>query len=110
MAPYCVSKASVEAFSDSLRQEMEPWGVRVSVMEPGAFQTLILDPERIMKQIQGLWESIGKDMQQAYGERFFKSSKAIFWCEYNMVTLSYLSHKIQKVRGGGATNLKMVGN
>ena len=78
MAPYCVSKAGVEAFSDSLRQEMEPWGVRVSVMEPGAFQTSILDPERIMKQIQGLRESIGEDMQQAYGERFFKSSKALF--------------------------------
>ena len=76
MAPYCVSKAGIEAFSDSLRREMEPWGVRVSVMQPGSFETLMIQSERVMNQIWGLWESLDRDIQQAYGRNFFESSKA----------------------------------
>lgn len=76
MAPYCVSKAGIEAFSDSLRREMEPWGVRVSVMQPGSFETLMIQSERVMNQIWNLWESLDRDIQQAYGINFFESSKA----------------------------------
>ena len=36
---YCVSKYSVEAFSDALRMEMRPFGVDVSVIEPGPIRT-----------------------------------------------------------------------
>ncbi|KFV71819.1 Retinol dehydrogenase 3, partial [Dryobates pubescens] len=33
----CISKYGVEAFSDSLRREMRPFGVQVSIIEPGSF-------------------------------------------------------------------------
>ena len=36
---YCVSKYSVEAISDALRVEMRPFGVHVSVIEPGPIRT-----------------------------------------------------------------------
>jgi NAD(P)-dependent dehydrogenase (short-subunit alcohol dehydrogenase family) len=39
LAAYCASKFAVEGFSESLRLEMLPYGVYVSVVEPGAYKT-----------------------------------------------------------------------
>lgn len=38
-APYSTSKFAVEGFSESLRLEMKPFGVRVVLIEPGAYKT-----------------------------------------------------------------------
>ncbi|RKN79206.1 SDR family oxidoreductase [Paenibacillus ginsengarvi] len=40
-APYAASKYAVEGFSESLRHEMAPFGVKVVVVEPGAYRTPI---------------------------------------------------------------------
>ncbi|WP_238649617.1 SDR family oxidoreductase [Paenibacillus piscarius] len=40
-APYAASKFAVEGFSESLRQEMLSYGVRVVIVEPGSFRTPI---------------------------------------------------------------------
>jgi len=37
--PYCASKYAIESISDSLRMELRPWGISVSVVEPGRFAT-----------------------------------------------------------------------
>lgn len=39
--PYAASKFAVEGFSESLRHEMAPFGVRIVLVEPGAFRTPI---------------------------------------------------------------------
>jgi NAD(P)-dependent dehydrogenase (short-subunit alcohol dehydrogenase family) len=39
MGPYCASKFAVEAIGESLRAELRPWGIWVSVVEPGAIKT-----------------------------------------------------------------------
>ncbi|MNJ59289.1 putative oxidoreductase SadH [compost metagenome] len=39
--PYAASKFAVEGFSESLRLEMLPYGVYVSLVEPGAYKTAI---------------------------------------------------------------------
>ncbi|TMS06350.1 Retinol dehydrogenase 7 [Larimichthys crocea] len=36
---YCPSKYGVEAFSDSLRRDMQHFGINVSIIEPGFFKT-----------------------------------------------------------------------
>jgi NAD(P)-dependent dehydrogenase (short-subunit alcohol dehydrogenase family) len=41
LGPYAASKHAIEAFTDSLRQELRPWGIWVSVIEPGAVATPI---------------------------------------------------------------------
>jgi NAD(P)-dependent dehydrogenase (short-subunit alcohol dehydrogenase family) len=40
-APYAASKFAVEGFSESLRHEMSPYGIRVVLIEPGSFRTSI---------------------------------------------------------------------
>jgi NAD(P)-dependent dehydrogenase (short-subunit alcohol dehydrogenase family) len=41
LGPYGASKHAVEAIAESLREELRPWGVAVSVVEPGAVRTPI---------------------------------------------------------------------
>jgi NAD(P)-dependent dehydrogenase (short-subunit alcohol dehydrogenase family) len=40
---YCASKFAIEAIADSLRIELRPWQMRVSVIEPGVVITPIWD-------------------------------------------------------------------
>lgn len=41
VAPYASTKFALEALSDSLRMELAPWHIHVSVIEPGAIDTPI---------------------------------------------------------------------
>jgi NAD(P)-dependent dehydrogenase (short-subunit alcohol dehydrogenase family) len=41
VAPYCASKHALEALHDALRIELRPWGIGVSLLEPGAVRTPI---------------------------------------------------------------------
>lgn len=43
VGPYVASKFALEAFSDSLRRELEPCGVKVTVIQPGAIRTPLWD-------------------------------------------------------------------
>ena len=46
MAPYCGSKHALEAFTDSMREELKPWGIHVAAVEPGVIQTPIWNKAR----------------------------------------------------------------
>jgi len=46
MGPYCASKFAIEAIGESLRSELHPWGISVSVVEPGAVKTPIWEKGR----------------------------------------------------------------
>ncbi|NXG99646.1 RDH16 dehydrogenase, partial [Loxia leucoptera] len=67
---YCISKFGVEAFSDSLRRELRPFGVRVSIIEPGGFQTGMIEPEPLVKGFVRLWERLPAEAQAAYGRHY----------------------------------------
>jgi NAD(P)-dependent dehydrogenase (short-subunit alcohol dehydrogenase family) len=41
LGAYSASKFAIEALSDAMRMELHPWGIRVSVIEPGSISTEI---------------------------------------------------------------------
>jgi NAD(P)-dependent dehydrogenase (short-subunit alcohol dehydrogenase family) len=43
LGPYCASKYAVEAFTDAMRGELYPFGIHVSVVQPGRILTPIWD-------------------------------------------------------------------
>ena len=43
---YCASKFALEALTDSLRQELRPWDIGVSIVEPGSIATPIWEKGR----------------------------------------------------------------
>ncbi len=42
IGPYCASKFAMEGLSDTLRMELAPWGIEVSIIEPGSASTNIM--------------------------------------------------------------------
>ena len=73
LSAYCLSKYGVEAFSDALRREMSPWGVLVSMIEPGLFKTSISDP--LLESLKRLWYNLSPEMKKDYGEDYFQQGK-----------------------------------
>ena len=53
IGPYSMSKHAVEAYTDSLAGEMEKFGVRVSVVEPGNYNSAIIDTTRRRMERRG---------------------------------------------------------
>ncbi|XP_053156054.1 retinol dehydrogenase 16-like [Hemicordylus capensis] len=69
---YCPSKYGVQAFSDSLRREMSCFGVKVCIIEPGYFQTMITNEKLILDNFHGSWERLPKETKQAYSEAYLQ--------------------------------------
>jgi NAD(P)-dependent dehydrogenase (short-subunit alcohol dehydrogenase family) len=43
VGPYCASKFALEALADAQRLELQPWGLHVALVQPGAIATPIFD-------------------------------------------------------------------
>ncbi|XP_057557840.1 retinol dehydrogenase 5 [Hippopotamus amphibius kiboko] len=67
---YCVSKFGLEAFSDSLRRDVAPFGIRVSIVEPGFFRTPVTNLESLEDTLQACWARLPPATQALYGEAF----------------------------------------
>ncbi|XP_050839789.1 retinol dehydrogenase 16-like [Serinus canaria] len=74
---YCISKFGVEAFSDSLRLEMHNFGVKVCVIEPGYFKTMITNVENLEKNFHASWEKLPAEIKASYGESYLRSFVAM---------------------------------
>lgn len=64
-APYCMSKFAMEAFTDSLRLEMKPYGVQVAAIEPGVIKTNIWN--NLEENIGEIVDELPPEGQQLYG-------------------------------------------
>ena len=65
LGPYHASKYAIEALTDSLRKELRPWGIHVSVVEPGSMATEIWDKGERGAREQ--LEAIGPRGRELYG-------------------------------------------
>ncbi|MFT6086719.1 MAG: NAD(P)-dependent dehydrogenase (short-subunit alcohol dehydrogenase family) [Glaciecola sp.] len=70
LSAYSGSKHWIEAFTDSLAQEMEPQGVLVSVIEPGNYQSYIRRSSvlRAFAKVQAMGGEITEEMQKMYDD------------------------------------------
>ncbi|XP_050781625.1 retinol dehydrogenase 7-like [Gopherus flavomarginatus] len=68
---YCLSKYGVEAFSDSLRRELLPFGVKVCIIEPGAFMTQIINTQLLQNMVKEVWGRVPSEIKESYGQRYF---------------------------------------
>ncbi|KAM8934076.1 retinol dehydrogenase 5-like [Pelodytes ibericus] len=68
---YCLSKCGVESFSDSLRRDMQYFGVKVSIIEPGFFKTGVTSLDIIEKDLNRLWNRLTPEVKCSYGDTYF---------------------------------------
>ncbi|XP_067891275.1 retinol dehydrogenase 7-like [Heterodontus francisci] len=67
---YCISKFGVEAFNDSLRRDLEIFGVKVLCIEPGFFKTTMTNFDKISENVKKLWDRLPQDVKDDYGADF----------------------------------------
>ncbi|XP_005397313.1 PREDICTED: 11-cis retinol dehydrogenase isoform X2 [Chinchilla lanigera] len=70
---YCVSKFGLEAFSDSLRRDVAPFGVRVSIVEPGFFRTPVTSLRSLESALQACWARLPPATRARYGDAFLSA-------------------------------------
>jgi len=75
LGPYSASKFALEALTDALRMELQPWGIQVSIIEPGAIATPIW--EKSAKEAGGLEASASEEAKALYGEAVIRIRAAI---------------------------------
>jgi NAD(P)-dependent dehydrogenase (short-subunit alcohol dehydrogenase family) len=62
--PYAASKFALEALADALRLELLPWDIKVSIIEPGAFESAIW--EKGFDDFEDLLTSMPDDVKVLY--------------------------------------------
>ncbi|XP_067037081.1 dehydrogenase/reductase SDR family member 9-like isoform X1 [Acropora muricata] len=72
---YSITKYGVQAFSDALRREMSPWGIQVSIIEPGLFKTAMANEERNLQAVQELWDGLSPQVKEEYGDKAVEKIK-----------------------------------
>ncbi|XP_030602654.1 retinol dehydrogenase 16-like [Archocentrus centrarchus] len=75
--PYTVSKFGVEAFSDSIRINMAPFGVKVLCIEPGFFKTQMTSSEVVCNNIKMVWEKLPQEVRADYGSEYLQKALAL---------------------------------
>lgn len=67
LAPYAASKHALEAVADSLRLELKPFGIPVSIVEPGSIRTAIWS--RSAERADELAATADGELAELYSER-----------------------------------------
>lgn len=70
LGPYAASKHAVESIFDTLRVELSPWDIDVSMIEPGYAKTPLIT--KSTSAIEQQWNETDKHVQQMYGNKFIE--------------------------------------
>lgn len=73
LGPYAASKHALEAIADSLRLELRPWGIAVSIVEPASIRTGIW--EKGSARADELSRGFGPEAASLYADRIARFRK-----------------------------------
>lgn len=68
LSPYCATKYALRAVTDSLRVEIEPYGIHVSIIEPGFVKTKFVDTS--VTTGTRLFSKMPPESDRIYGDAF----------------------------------------
>jgi NAD(P)-dependent dehydrogenase (short-subunit alcohol dehydrogenase family) len=75
IGPYSASKFALEALTDAMRMELRPWGIRVSIVEPGAVESRIWEKAR--QRADQLEATATPEAKVHYGETIVRVREAM---------------------------------
>ncbi|KAL4613065.1 corticosteroid 11-beta-dehydrogenase isozyme 2-like isoform X1 [Arapaima gigas] len=79
LAAYGASKAALNLFINTLRHELGPWGVKVSIVLPSSFKTgQCTNFEYWEKQYKNLLQDVSPSLLEEYGEEYMLETKELF--------------------------------
>ncbi|PVD33244.1 hypothetical protein C0Q70_04495 [Pomacea canaliculata] len=64
---YSMSKHALQAYTETLRQEMAKWDVHVALIEPMSFRTGNTDEDMLRRRQTEVWDSLDPKTQALYG-------------------------------------------
>ncbi|XP_037671965.1 estradiol 17-beta-dehydrogenase 2 [Choloepus didactylus] len=81
LAAYGSSKAALSMFSAIMRQELSKWGVKVSLIQPGGFQTNIGGTSEMRDKMEkNLLDHLTPDVHDDYGRDYILDQQNCFRC------------------------------
>jgi NAD(P)-dependent dehydrogenase (short-subunit alcohol dehydrogenase family) len=75
LGPYAASKFAMEALADSLRRELLPWGIKVSIVQPGRIETPIW--EKSLAAADDMLENLPPKAWEYYGAMMTKIKEGV---------------------------------
>ncbi len=93
MGPYGASKFAIEAIAESLRQELHPWRIWVSVIEPGAVKTAIWEKGR--READNVEQMLPAEAKDLYASHVTAIRKGIEMQDRNGVDPDKVARAVQ---------------
>ncbi|XP_010209300.1 PREDICTED: corticosteroid 11-beta-dehydrogenase isozyme 2 [Tinamus guttatus] len=100
LAAYGASKAALSLLMDTFRSELQPWGIKVSLILPGYYRTgTTCDPAFWNLRKEQLVASLPQELLQAYGEDYVEEINRQF-IQFMKVAVEDLSAVVDSITDG----------
>jgi len=106
LGPYAASKHALEAVADSLRVELQPFGVGVSIVEPGTIKTPIWT--KSAEVADGIQERLPPSIGDLYGDRIAAFRRAALKRGANGASADDVAKKVEAVLEGGRPRTRVL--
>ena len=67
-AAYESSKHAIDAYTTNLRLELQPFGIKVTALNPGMHRTPLAEGKAIAKGMKKVWDGMTPEHREEYGE------------------------------------------